>query len=256
LDRTINGFKEGLVPFLYDRKWGYLNPKGKVAIQNKYNNVTEFDKGHAVVEYEKEYFVIDKEGNEVPVELTNIHTIKKFTEGLAPYIDKKGNFGFIDMNGKVVIQAQYEGTGFFKSGLAWARTKDGKIGFINSTGEWVIWPRFKTVHNFDEESGLARVELKRKWMYVNKMGELVLNGECSKIGDYSEGFAIAEMNNKVGFINPKQEWIIEPKYDSARNFKNGYAAVKLNGAWGLIDKQGNWVIQPTFAAIKDVVKIN
>ena len=253
---VVTGFNSGLVPAGDLEKWGYLNSKGELGISLKYDYASEFNNGFAFVINEGKYIIIDTNGNETIVSAPNIDELRNFSEGYAPYFTKKGLFGFINSNGEVAIPAQFHGVGYFNAGLAWARTKKGKIGFINSKGEWVIEPQLKTAYDFDIESGLAKVEIKSKWCYINKVGEIVTDFNIKKFGSYSEGLARAEKKGKIGFINSDQNWIISPDFDSVRDFKNGYAAVKQKGGWGIINKSGEWIIEPNFKRIKDVVKVN
>ena len=64
-------------------------------------------------------------------------------------------YGFIDKNGKVVIEPQFDYAGAFSEGLGKVK-KDGKWGFIDKSGKVVIEPQFDSIFNFSE--GLAEVE--------------------------------------------------------------------------------------------------
>ena len=48
-------------------------------------------------------------------------------------------YGFIDKNGKVVIEPQFDNVSAFSEGLAKVE-KDGKWGFIHKSGKVVIEP--------------------------------------------------------------------------------------------------------------------
>ena len=63
-------------------------------------------------------------------------------------------YGFIDKNGKVVIEPQFDGADAFSEGLARVK-KDRKWGFIDKSGKVVIEPQFDWVSDFSE--GLAKV---------------------------------------------------------------------------------------------------
>ena len=65
-------------------------------------------------------------------------------------------YGFIDKNGKVVIEPQFGGTYGFSEGLAQVE-KDGKYGFIDKSGKVVIEPQFDYASDFSE--GFARVAI-------------------------------------------------------------------------------------------------
>jgi hypothetical protein len=246
----IKGFENGFVPIEQNKKWGYLNTSGKLAIPVKYDKVTEFNSDHAVAQNGGKYLIINKQGEEIPVEVPLVD-LKPFTEQLAPYKTVDDKFGFIGINGKVAIQAQYQGVGYFNAGLAWAKS-DKLIGFINPKGEWVIKAQFAAAKNFDSESGLARVKVGDKWAYVNKKGEITNLNDTQVSDDFCNGLARGKKNEKIGFYNTSGNWVIQPQFDGARDFKNGYAAAKKDGKWGIIDKTGKWVIEASFDEVKDV----
>jgi len=250
---AASSFENGLTPVREKKKWGYMNIEGNIAINLKYSYVTEFYNGFAVVELNKQFYIIDINGKETLIDNPNIKVIKDFTEGLAPFITKKGLSGFINTKGEIVVPAQFKGVGYFKSGLAWARTKNGIIGYINKKGEWTIQPKFISVKSFSLDCGLAKVRINDIWAFSDKKGSLSYLDFADWFGDYSEGLAKARVDGRFGFMNSKQEWKIEPQFDAVRDFKNGYAAAKINDAWGIIDKNGNWVIDPIYGGIKDIV---
>ena len=247
----IKGFENGFVPVKQNEKWGYLNTSGKLAIPAKYDKVSTFNSDRGVAQSGGKYIIVNNQGVEIPIEASIITDVKQFAEGFAPYKGAEDRFGFIDVNGKVAIQAQFQSVGYFSGGLAWAKI-DKTIGFINPKGEWVIKPQFTTAKNFDAETGMARVKVADKWAYVNKSGEITNINDSQIVEDFSNGLARGKKNDKFGFYNTKAEWVIQPQFDGARDFKNGYAAAKSGGKWGIIDKEGKWVIQPSFDEVKDV----
>jgi len=248
----LKGYDDGMVPIRQGDKWGYLNSEGKIAIPIKFDKVNPFKVGFAVVELDKKFIIIDKQGKETVVEVPNLTELKSISEKLAPFKTTDGKFGFIDINGKIAIAAQFLSVGYFEGGLAWAKTADKKLGFINTKGEWIIKPQFTEAKEFDSESGLARVKDGEKWAYVNKKGEVININISESLDDFFNGLAKGKKNEKIGFYNTKGEWAIEPKFDGARDFKNGYAAAKIGEKWGVIDKTGKWVTEPKWDDIKDV----
>jgi hypothetical protein len=247
----VKGFNDGLAAVCQNKKWGFLNSKGKVFIPLKYDDVTEFCDGSAVAKIGDKYYVLNTKGEEFNVEGSDIATVKEFSEGFAPYKSTGKLFGFIGKDGKVAINAQFESVGYFSDGVAWAKTMDGLLGYINTKGEWVIKPQFAAGKEFDNISGMARVKLGDKWAYVNKSGEVIYVNDSEAWGDFHEGLAEGKKNGQKGFFDNKGKWVIEPQFDEARNFKNGYASVKKGDKWGVINKEGKWIIQPTFSSIRD-----
>lgn len=248
----VKGFTEGFAPVGYRGGWNYIDSKGRVLGDHLYDKAMPFDGGMAVAMDNDKYFLLDKNGQEKPIELPELRGVKRFSEGLAPYYTESKAFGFIDTDGNIAIDPRFLGVGYFSSGLAWAKDENGKLGFIDHTGTWIITPQFDVAKEFDPASGLARVRKDRQWCYVNKDGEILYVEDADGWGDFSEGLCKGRKKKKFGFYNAKGEWIIEPQFEGVRDFKNGYAAAQIDEKWGIIDKNGNWVIQPSFLSIKDV----
>lgn len=245
-------FIDGCLIISKNDMFGCVNYEGKLIVPIKYDQLTTYNGGYALAKINKEFFVLDKQGKEIPVLAEKIKEIRHFSEGLGIIEVKGGKWGFVDSTGQVAITPQYDGVGYFRGGLAWARSIQGNIGFINKKGEWVIEPKFYAAKSFDPESGLAMVKTNNQWGYVDTKGNFNIFHETEKSYVFSDGLAIGRKNGKVGFLNNKGQWAIQPQFKSVRPFKNGYAAASMKDLWGIIDKSGNWVVQPTFTDIRDV----
>lgn len=58
---------------------------------------------------------------------------------------------------------------------------------------------------------------------------------------------------KYGYVNKEKEWVIEPQFDKAGKFDDGYAIVTIAKKQGVVDEEGNYVIE---AIYDDVDKFN
>ncbi len=248
----VQGYSSGLVAIQKNKSWGFLNSKGAVAVMLKFEKVSSFNNGSAIAKSGTNFFVIDKTGSEIKIEIDNLVNVKSFSEGLASFSDNTKNFGFIDNTGQIAIFPQFVAVGYFNAGLAWAKTNDKKVGFIGKDGKWVIEPQFISAKNFDAVSGLARIKTEEGWAYTDKEGLIIKVTISESWGDFSEGLAKGKKEGKTGYYNAKGEWAISPEFEGGRDFKNGYAAVKKGGKWGFIDKTGIWVIEPNYAVVKDM----
>jgi hypothetical protein len=246
------GYSDGLLCIRQGSKWGALNTEGKITVPAKYDNLATFSGGYSIANIGDKYMVVDKEGNEFPIDEPGIKGVKHFSEGLAPVKGKDSNWGFVDTSGELVISPKYSTAGYFSGGLAWVRDQNGKLGYIDNEGNWVIDPRFSAAKNFDPVSGMALVTLNDQLHYISKDGTLHSFEQTSKLYHFSNGFAIARWEGKIGFINNKMEWVVQPIYEVARAFHNGYATVRLDDRWGVIDEAGNVVVEPKFMDIRDV----
>jgi len=164
-------------------------------------------------------------------------------------------WGFIDSEGKVLIQPEWDSVDLsatvlnhfvtFNEGLCAVR-KDGKWGYIDPTGKVVISNQFESVSPFVE--GMARIRLGNLTGYIDKGGHYVINPQFSQAGDFHEGMALARGDGGWGFINKSGTFAIPARFQRAdlNGFSGGLAAVCTEGKCGYIDRSGVFVIQPQF----------
>lgn len=136
-----------------------------------------------------------------------------YAEGLAP-VKKNGRWGYIDMDGKVAIDFQYDSAGLF-------------------------------------EEGLAVVDIGGKDRYIDRTGKTVLRPICERACSFHRGVAIVQRDGKYGFMARDGRWLIEPKYDnvdfgphhSDAYEKNGFVWIIKGDLQGLVKLTGNGRVQ-------------
>lgn len=176
-------------------------------------------------------------------------SISTYAQTLTPQQRPYGSsWGYVNENGKVVIEYKYYKARAFSEELA-AVMKDNKWGFVDKTGKNVIKCKYSDVSNFSEE--LAAVRTKGKWGFVNKKGKVVIKCLYDEVGDFSEELAAVSVNDKCGFIDKTGKEIIPLQYSSAMTFSKGFAKVKKGDYWGLIDKSEAEIIPFKYQLIRD-----
>lgn len=173
---------------------------------------------------------------------------------------KNGNdFGYVDWEGKIIINPQFASAGMFKNGIALVKTngEDPLYGFINEKGQYLINPTFKEATSFNE--GIAFVVSENQApKAINEKGEevFVLQNAQSVFG-FSEGLAAfsieGKKGNKWGFVDTKGKTIIAPQFDGVGMFSDGFCPVLLNGKWGYIDKIGKIAINTQFQDVQPFI---
>src|SRR5713101_4041743 len=174
---------------------------------------------------------------------------QEFSGGLAA-VQRGGKWGFIDKAGRVVIPIEWDDDRTwhrFSEGLAPVE-RVGKWGFIDKTGNTVIALRWENALWFHE--GLAAVKLGGKWGFINKTGNTVIALQWEEVAEFHEGLAAVQRGGKWGFVDKSGRVAISPTWDDARDFSEGTAVVGSNDKWGLIDKNGKMVIPPELPAIE------
>lgn len=173
-------FTNGLAQIKVDGKIGFINEKGEMVLSPQYNSATMFHdgkawvvrpdnapelidkKGEVILEYKKgriihsfseglsivyddndNYWVINEKGETI-FSLPEKHIFfSNYTEGLAVVRNKK-DYGYVDKDGKIVINCQFDYAEPFKNGKAIVKQGD-MYGVIDKEGKYVINPQFKAM---------------------------------------------------------------------------------------------------------------
>ncbi|MCY6371691.1 WG repeat-containing protein [Clostridium ganghwense] len=273
-----NDFSEGLacvhkeVNRTYDKsvniysiqsKSGYIDEKGNIAIQIKFDRAGDFSEGLAAVVVNKKIGYINKKGEfviepqfdplynpeDVNWRYSAIFSRFKFSQGLAP-IRKNKKWGYINQKGEFVIKPQFDCAGTFSEDLA-PVMKGEKWGYINKKGEFVIEPQFLDANIFSE--GLAFVEARNKelngrhlWGIIDKNGNFIKEPVYEYGGPFSEGLAaVASSDYTIAYINKEAKVVIPYRFRDAWPFSQGLARISTSNSTAnstaYIDKKGNIV---------------
>ncbi|RMH61418.1 MAG: WG repeat-containing protein [Bacteroidetes bacterium] len=196
-----------------------------------------------------------------------------------------GEWGYINENGRIMIEPQYQWAGPFRDGRAHVYD-NWRHGFIDEAGEWIVEPRFQDARSFSE--GLAAVKMDGRWGYIDRSGSFAINPQFREPGDFSEGRAFVrdasyewnyidtrgqiirsvdtpeltapeephfsaglalirdEDQEAYGYIDREARPVIPLQYPAARAFSDGLAAVRISDRWGYINTNRETVINPRY----------
>lgn len=137
----VSGFNGGKVAVKKDGKWSILNKEGEKVSDEKFDDIKMLEngeyapKGTMIASVGGKYGMFDASGKRKnDFEAADMDIC---LGGAIAYKDSKGKWGFVNSDGKIVIEPEYEGAMSFSNGLA-AVCKDSKWGFIEESGELVI----------------------------------------------------------------------------------------------------------------------
>lgn len=154
--RFINPYSQGLAfAITQDKKCGFLDAEGHIAIPFRFRSASDFSYGLAIVSDEKGIHYIDKSGKLI-YSIPDFLKATPFSEsGLAAVQDiRTSKWGFIDTSFEVKIPLKYDDCKWFSEGLAAVKVGE-QWGYINEEGLMIISPRFAECMSF--ENDLARV---------------------------------------------------------------------------------------------------
>ena len=171
---------------------------------------------------------------------------------LIPYA-QKDKYGYIDLEGKIVINPQFAYATAFRDDIALVQTtgESGKWGYIDESGKFIINATYKDATVFQE--GLAWVVSDNTApTAIDKKGEIKFTlKEAEEVRLFSEDLAafskVDSTNTLWGFVDKSGKQAINPQFYAVGNFKDGKCAVKnKEGKWGYIDKSGKIIISFQF----------
>jgi hypothetical protein len=265
-------------------KLGFMNRQGQIVIPPRFDNAEDFFEGVARVNINGQWAFIDENGS-VLFRLPNYTLAWSFDDGLAMVEIKRpdevdGHRGYIDHTGKLVIPLRFRSGSEFSEGLAAVENNRRKWGYINRQGKWVIQPQFDQAQNFrkdwatvkvgwyegvidksgkfvippnfvligrfEGELACARPKDSQQWGLINRSGTLVVSPKLDWCDGFHNGFARVQVGGKWGYINAVGDIVVTPKFDEAGRFDEDVAPVKVGNKWGVINLKGDFVIEPQY----------
>ncbi len=176
--------------------YGYINAKGEIAIKPSFEAASDFHEDNAVVYMDNQYMVIDKKGS---ILYSNDYLIRDYQNGMAVISEFNGDnllYGYIDKEGKKVIQPQFKlASDFSKENTAYVYLDNGKFAKIDKSGK--ILERYEQDTKYNPSS--------------IQDGYIIYNDNSS---------------NNFGVINVKGEQIIKPNYSDITYLGNDLFALR------------------------------
>ena len=207
---------------------GFRNSKGEMITPFKYESVSEFCGGMAMVSINSKYGYINRSGEEIIPLIYDLPeswidwVVPKdyfnFRDGLVR-VKKDGKYGFLDINGNTIIPIIYDSASLFCENIV-VVSKNYKYGFINTKGDTIIPLIYENAHSFCE--GLAAVNLNDKWGYIDKNGDIIIPLIYNDANKFSEGLAAVIINEKYGFIDNAGRMVIPNIYYNCYNSSDNF----------------------------------
>lgn len=243
----------------------------------KYDVVHSFNNGLAYVENQDGYGVINKDGREI---VSCGNTMKgSIGEGLIA-VSKDGKYGYVDINGDLVIPYTYDNAQAFSGGWAPVSKKindDEKWGFIDKTGKLMINYKYEDViYGFNNGTAVVGVGVMVNGGYGDKCTLINTKGEEKTSVNYYRCFGnwdpdVDERNLLIdgmmlvenetgehGIIDSTGKVIVPCEYNGlwydSYSDRQGYKSIHNEYAYlpnYLFDKSGNIVLKDVYSGLYD-----
>lgn len=255
-------FSGGLAPIKVRGRWGFVDGAGNAVIETRFSTARPFSGGAAVVSNvvgdRTEYFHIDREGRR----LSQVPSINagNFNDGLGRIMDREGRWLFLNSHGEVALGPRAGWFGDFSGGRA-CFSEDGRFfGYMDREGRTVIEPRYERASEFRE--GLAAVSgFSRTLVVIDADGNQRFETPeaVNDFGVFTGGLLRVQLDrdtdHRYGWIDADGHQAIEPRFSLADDFEpSGYAmAAQRRIRRGLIDRTGAWALEPEFYGVPRVL---
>lgn len=246
------------------RKYGYINKYGEFVIPSIYDQAKPFKDGVAIVRKGNYYGLINKEGKTV-LDIKYDY-LRDYSEGYIVY-SEYGTLkeGYMDLEGNIVIPAQYQKAYPFSEGKAVVMTTKGLYGYIDKEGKIFVRPRFKYAEPYFQNTAYA--DGGGKTTYLGADGLPIF--DFIKPALYPETFKSTPLINGVMFkkyfpyddsewteadyydhmdtvewlmINKDNKSVTDARFDQVNYAEdNPFFTVLKSGEWLIIDEEANTI---------------
>ena len=256
-----------------ENKWGIIDSDSKTVIEPMYqemiivlNNKKDvflctYDVNEETGEYKTK--VINKDNKELYTEYNIISPLENsdnsgnlWYEEDVFMVQKDGKYGLIDIDGKVILEPEYEEIYTLK-GLknSILIKKDGKFGLVNAKGAVIINPEYSSIEKFDDDyrHGYITVDSNQKYGLVSYAGSKILENNYEKIDQiYGENYFSIQEGGKQKIINSKGEKVLESGFDKITQINSDGLVFVKDNKYGFMNFDGSEIIKPTYTDLKEI----
>ncbi|HWR60865.1 MAG TPA: WG repeat-containing protein [Clostridia bacterium] len=244
------------------KKWGYINGEGRFVIGPEYENAADFrGSGIAEVSEKAGWKLIDRTGKQI-MESGYLYTYD-FSEGKTVVTDESGRSYLYGENGQVLFDTEGSIDELSYGMAAFSRKAGGDKylwGYIDAEGKVVIEPEYEGAQSFSKDKALVRIS-EGRFGLIDRGGKLLGEFETSMARGLSEDVFVfsstdKENRQRYGYMTADGEVMLDAVYTEAQEFVDGLAIVNAardyENKYGVINKSGEFVIPAEYGQIADL----
>lgn len=215
-------------------KWGYLTEDGFLAVEDKFDDLREFNDGLAAMSINGLWGYIDKSGNEIIP--ARYRTVKTYSEGVAVVQDLNGRFHLLNGTGSMIADSlEYDDMSKLQEGMSIVN-RGYLFGFADKNGKIVIEPKYESARAFS--NGLSLVQRDGKYGFIDHSNVVKIPIQYDKIWYPKDGFIRFKKDDKYGFIDVKRNIEMFKGFASATDFQGEHAVINDGNNFLLLNKNG------------------
>ncbi len=242
--------KTTMIPAFNGEKWGFINNRGRLAMEFRFEDITAFDGSYAVAKLDGEYILIDGNGYRNAVDKNGLDAVECFN-GKRIVGVKDGKYKLYSNTFKEKNDEEYDGIILSENGLTFVKKND-KWALLDAEYKNItdyVFTDVKTAcTGLAFNSGYAVVADANGYFMIGEDGVECFSARFPDAKGMEGGLvAVANGEGKWGFINQKGEEKVPFEYEDACSFSSNLGAVKIGDAWGYINRYNTLVIKAKYA---------
>ncbi|MCF8304643.1 MAG: WG repeat-containing protein [Bacteroidales bacterium] len=136
----------------------------------------------------------------------------------------------------------------FSEGLAAVNTADWRepvFGYVNKEGRVVIDGKFSDAQPFNEGLAAVRKEFKQYYGFIDRSGNMVIPDKYGSAGNFKDGCAIVDKSyGDIGLIGPSNEVLLPFVFDKIRRIEDKLIVMQAGHKHGLFNIERRQTIIP------------
>ena len=176
---------EDLVAARIDGVYSYYNDLAEKQF-GEYEMAGTFQNGKAAVKDDKNWVLVNKKGKEVSKKFEEIvlDYLGNYLADDLMLAKDKGTYGIYDKDEKLLCKLDCDDVDILTSDKLIAVSKNGKWGFVNEEGKKIVDFVYEEAKSFS--CGLAAIKKDGKWGFIDPKGNVVIECQFSDAGYMSE----------------------------------------------------------------------
>ncbi len=131
------------------------------------------------------------------------------------YDSPKHKWGFIDINGSVKVEPQYDDLKDYVNGRS-AANLAGRWGYLNENGNKIIEFKYKQAYDFSEDGYALVQDFNNNWLVIDLGGKLISEMSLSEVSEVRHGYIVIGAQGQKGILTVSGVQIINPSFLSIK----------------------------------------
>jgi tetratricopeptide (TPR) repeat protein len=190
-----------IAPAKINGKYGYINVKFEEQSPFEWDGATVIQNGFGAVQKDGKWALIDKSFQQISDYIYD--DVKTDVYGYCSisgraFVKTGNSYQMVNDKGELIGEGGYEDAVPFVAEEPTAVMKNGKWGFVDLDGQMVIEPQYENAGAFN--GGLAPVQTGSGWGYITMDNQLVIDADFSEAGSFYKGVAPVKTGNSWTMI--------------------------------------------------------